>query len=103
MYFYIIVLFLIDIYSTVNIFYSIIIFSLLINAVILLFNCLVVIYVPFLIFRHYFLCLNIIDLYITDNALKVSRSVSLLLYLIVLKNVSPGCGVQASVMLFFEF
>ena len=40
-YFYIIVLFFIDIYSPVNKFYSVIIFSLLINVVILLLNCLV--------------------------------------------------------------
>ena len=41
------------------------------------------------------------ELYIIDTALKVSRSctVSLLLYLMVLKIISPGCGVQASPML----
>ena len=62
-YFYIIVLFSIYIYSTVNKFYSITIFSLLINAVILLLNCLVLIlyiYIHFLSLRHYFLYSNII-------------------------------------------
>ena len=43
MYFYVIVLFSIDIYSPVNKFYSVIIFSLLINVVILLLDCLVLI------------------------------------------------------------
>ena len=43
MYFYIIVLFSIDIYSPANKFYSVIIFSLLIIVVILLLNCLVLI------------------------------------------------------------
>ena len=50
MYFYIIVLFSIDIYSPVNKLHSVIIFSLLINVVILLLNCLVLIlhrYIPF--------------------------------------------------------
>ena len=43
-----------------------------------------------------------LELYIIDTALKVSRSctVSLLLYLMVLKTISPGCGVQASTMQF---
>ena len=53
----------IDTYSPVNKFYSIIIFSRLINPVILLLNCLVLIlhlYIHFLSPRHYFLCLNII-------------------------------------------
>ena len=64
MYFYIhvIVLFSIDIYSPVNKFYSVIIFSLLINVVILLLNCLVLIvylYIHFLSLKHYFLYLNI--------------------------------------------
>ena len=62
MYFYIIVLFSIDIYSPVNKFYSVIIFSLLINVVILLLNCLVLIlhlYIQFLSLKHYFLYLNI--------------------------------------------
>ena len=62
MYFYIIVLFSIDIYSLVNTFYSIIIFSLVINVVILLLNCLVLIlhvYIHCLYLKHYFLYLNI--------------------------------------------
>ena len=57
----------------------IIIFSLLINAVILVLNCLVLIlylYIHFSSLRCYFLYLNIILtlIYITDTALKVSRS-----------------------------
>ena len=56
----------------------IIIFSLLINAVILLLNCLVLIlylYIHFLSLRCYFLYLKRhFDLNITDTALKVSRS-----------------------------
>ena len=62
MYFYIIVPFSIGIYSTINKFYRIIIFSLLINAVIVLLNCLVLIlylYIHFFSLRHYFLYLNI--------------------------------------------
>ena len=60
----IIVLFSIDIYSPVNKFYRVIIFSLLINVVILLLNCLVLIpllynVIHFLSFKHYFLYLNI--------------------------------------------
>ena len=53
----------IDIYSLFNSFYSVIIFSLMINAVILLLNCLVLIlhlYIHILSLRHYFLYLNII-------------------------------------------
>ena len=53
--FYIIVLFSTDIYSPVNKFYSVIIFSLLINVVILLLNCLVLIlhvYIHFLSLKH---------------------------------------------------
>ena len=47
----------------------------------------------FSLLKHYF-----------ELALTVSRSftVSPLLYLMVLKTVSPGCGVRASVMLFFS-
>ena len=55
MYIYIIVPFSIDIYSPVNKFYSVIIFSLLINVVILLFNCLVLIlhlYIHFSSLKH---------------------------------------------------
>ena len=77
MYFYIIVIFSIDIYSKVNKFYSIISFSLLINTVILLLNRLLLIlylYIHFLSPRHYFLQFNCyLDLYITDIALKVSQ------------------------------
>ena len=44
------------------------------------------------------------ELYRTDIALKVSRSCSFsqLLHLMVLKTLSPGCGVRASVMLFLK-
>ena len=68
----------IDSYSPINKFYSFIIFSVLINVVILLLNCLVLIlylYIHFLSLRSYFIYLNIVamDLYITDAALKVSR------------------------------
>ena len=77
MYFNIIVLFSIDIYSTVNKFYGFIIFSLLINAVILLLNCLVLLlylYIHFLSLRHYIsLFKHYLDLNITDTALKASR------------------------------
>ena len=85
----------------------IIIFRLLINAVILLLNCLVLIlylYIHFLPLRHYFLYLNIVWSFIfgaLDTALKVSQSfVSLLLHFMVLKTISPGFGVRASLMLF---
>ena len=98
----------IDIYSPVNKFYSVIIFfSLLIKAVILLLNCLVLIlhfYINFLSFKTLFSLLkHYLDLYIIDTALKISRSLycSLLLYLMVLKTISPGCWVRASLMLFF--
>ena len=52
----------------------------------------------FSLLKHY------LDLYITDTALRVSdlSAVSLLLYLMVLKTISPGCGVKASLMLFFS-
>ena len=53
----------IDRYSPINKFYSLIIFSVLINAVILLLNCLVLILyldIHFLSLRCYFLYLNII-------------------------------------------
>ena len=53
----------IDICSPVNKFYSIIIFSLLMNAVILLFSCLILmlnIYIHVLSLRHHVLYLNII-------------------------------------------
>ena len=95
--------------SPVNKFYSVIIFSLLINAVILLLNYMYLVLIVlsllafsfswalFSLFKHY------LDLYITDTALKVSRSLycSLLLYVMVLKIISPDCGVQAPLMPFF--
>ena len=62
MYFYIIGLFSIGIFSPVNKFYGVLIFSLLINVVILLLNCLVLIphlYIHFPSLKHYFLYLNI--------------------------------------------
>ena len=68
----------IDSYTPIYKIYSFVIFSLLINAVILLLKCLDIIlylYIHFLSFRCYFLYLNIIlELYITDTALKISRS-----------------------------
>ena len=63
MHFYIIVLFPMGSYSPVNKCYSFIIFSLLINAVIVLLKCLVLIlyvYMHFLSLTCYFLYLNII-------------------------------------------
>ena len=63
MYFYIIVLFSIDIYSPVNKFYSVIIFSLLINVVIFLLNCFVFntssLHTFFVSLKHYFLYLTL--------------------------------------------
>ena len=55
----------------------------------------------FSLLKHY------LDLYISDTALKVSRSltlctVSLLLYVMVLKTISPGGGAWASLMLFLK-
>ena len=52
----------------------------------------------FSLLKHY------LELFITDTALKVSRSftVSPLLYLLVLKTYSPVCGIRASLMLFFH-
>ena len=61
--FYIIVLFLLKAVLQLIKFYSFIIFSILINGVILPLNCLVLIldlYIHFLSLRSYFLCLNII-------------------------------------------
>ena len=66
----------IDIYFPVKKFYSLIIFSILTNAVILLLNYLVLIhylYIHLLSLRSYFIYFYL-DLYITDTALKVSRS-----------------------------
>ena len=87
----------------------IIVSSLLIHAVILLLNCLVLILylcIHFVSLRCYFLYVNIIlDFNITDTALKVSRSLycfTTSLSLMVLKTISPGCGVRASLMQFFQ-
>ena len=63
MYFYIIVLFPLTAVLQLIKFYSFIIFSILINAAILLLNCLVLVlylYIHFLSLRSYFICLNII-------------------------------------------
>ena len=53
----------------------------------------------FSLLKHY------LDLYISDTELKYSSlcTVSLLLYVMVLKTISPGCGVRASLMLFLFF
>ena len=53
----------------------------------------------FSLLKHY------LELYITDTAQIVSRSLYflLLLYIMVLKTISPGCGVRASLMLFFAY
>ena len=51
----------------------------------------------FSLFKHY------LDLYVTDTALKVSRSLycfTPFVYLMVLKTISQGCGVRASPVLF---
>ena len=48
----------------------------------------------FSLLKHY------LNLHISDTALSVLWCVSLLLYIMVLKTISPGCGVQASLMLF---
>ena len=95
----------IDSCSPIIKFYSFINFSLLMNAVILLVNCLVLIlhlYTHFLSLRCYSLLKHYLELCITDNALKVSQSPYCFttLDLMVLKTISPGCGVRASLMLF---
>ena len=67
----------IDSYSPINKFCSFIIFSQLINAVILLLNCLVImlyLYIYFLSLRCFFLLRHYLELYVTDTALKVSWS-----------------------------
>ena len=90
MYFYIIVIFpLTAINSPVNKFYSFIIFSLL--------NCLVLIlnlYMHFLSLRCSFFYLNIIWTLTLLCKYPNLCTVSLLQYLMVLKTVSPGCGVE---------
>ena len=77
----------------INTFYSFIIFSLLIDAVMLLLNCLVLIlypYIHFLSLRCYFLYLNIIWSFIYLTLLLKYPdlcTVSLLLYVMVLKTI----------------
>ena len=87
----------IDSYSPVNKFYSFIIFSLL--------NCLVLIlnlYMQFLSLRCYFLHLNLIWTLTLLWKYPNLCTVSLLLYLMVLKTISLGSGVRASLMLFWN-
>ena len=112
MHFYIIVLFSIDSCSPINKFYSLIVIILLINAVILLLYCLVLIlylYIHFLSLRWYFLYLNIIWSFVYLTVLTLLWkypnlcTVSLLLYLMVLKTIFPSFGVQASLMLCIYF
>ena len=99
----------IDMSTLINKFYSFIIFSLLINAVILLLNCLVAIpylYIHFPSLRHHFLYLKIIWTFLQLTFLGKCPNlctVSLLLYLMVLKTISRGCGVWASLMLFLFY
>ena len=51
----------------------------------------------FCLLKHY------LELYITDTALKVSRSLyCFILYLMVMKTISLGFGVRVSVMLFLK-
>ena len=103
----------IDSYSPNNKFYSFI-FSLLINVVLLLLNSLILVlylYIHFSLSEMWFSLLKYyLELFITDTALKVSGSFTVssftdspLLYLMVLKTISPGCGVQASLMLFWNW
>ena len=95
----------IESYSPINKIYSFVIFSLLIYAVISLLKC------PDLIlylYIHLFLLDVIFSTEILFGALYNWHSwkylnlctVSLLLYFMVLKTISPGCGVWASLMLF---
>ena len=83
----------------------IIIFSLLINAVVLLLNCLVLIlylYIPFLSLKMLFcLCKHHLGLFVADTALKVSRSLYCFTTTIShgVENNFPSCGVQPSLML----
>ena len=54
----------------------------------------------FSLFKHY------LELYITDTAVEVSRDLyyfTTYSYLMVLKTISPGCGVRASLMLFLNY
>ena len=109
MHFYIIVLFPIESYSPINKFYSFIIFSVLINAAILLLKCLVLIlylFIHFLSLRCYFSVLkHYLELHITDNALKVSASLYCLYTTSIshgVEIISPGCGARASVMLCYN-
>ena len=88
----------IDSYSPINKFYSFIFFSLLINAVILLLICLglvLYLYIHFLSLRCYFLYLNIIWTFI-EVTLRWKYpglcTVSLLLYVMVLKTIPQAVG-----------
>ena len=61
--------FFIDSHSPINKFYSFIIFSLLINTIILLLSCFITLsQMLFFLLKHY------LELYITDTAMKVSQS-----------------------------
>ena len=105
MHFYIIVLFpLTAILQLIN-FTASYFFSLLINAVVLLLSCFstLSLHITFSFFSMLFSILkHYLDLYVSDTELKVSQSctVSVLLCVMVLKTISPGCGVRASLMLF---
>ena len=76
----------IDSYTPVYKFYSFIIFCLLITAVILLLNYLLYIHFLTLLSKFPDLC-----------------TVSLLQNIMIVKTISPGCGVRASLMLFCRF
>ena len=78
-----------------------IIFSVLINDVILLLDCLVLIHLSLHTFSFswvLFFCLNIIWSFIYPDLC----TVSLLPYIMVLKTICPDYGAQASLMLFYE-
>ena len=97
----------IESYSPINTFYSFIIFSLLINAVILLLNCLFCTLclhtfsfstTLFSLLKHY------LDLYITDTTLKVSQPFYCFTTSIChgVENYFPRLWVQASLMPFYS-
>ena len=107
MYFYIIVLFPLTAILQFIIFYSFRIFSLLINTLILPLNCLVLIlylYILFFLLNVIFLIKHYLDFCVTDTALKVSDlcTVSLLLYLMVLKTIFQSCWIRASLIAIFH-
>ena len=81
-----------DTYILINKFYNFVIFSVIINAVILLLNYLALI-LYFLFLKHY------LDLYITNTlcceSLLIFVLLSCLLYLMVLKTIFSWCGVRA--------